>query len=436
MSRTPLHPMSLHEFKSSLHGTLIDPGDERYESTRRVWNGLIDKHPAFIVLCAGVSDIVSSIQFARDQGLTVAVRGGGHGLAGYAVCDDGIVIDLSQMKGIYIDSQQSIAYVEPGCKNADLLRAAQPYGLATTTGIVGDVGIAGLTLGGGEGWLSGKYGLASDNLLAVEMVLADGSVVHASNEEYPDLFWAVRGGSGNFGIITAFTFQLHQVGQVLRGSIIHPISQAQEVLRFYREFSSTVPDELTVYADLVTGKGGQPIIMLNTCYCGDDLAEGERLLIPLRTFGSPLVDSIHPMSLLEATTLLDDFFPSGRCIYPQTETVLSLNDELIDIAVAYTMARPSEMSSTGIRHTHGTTTRIEPSATAFPIRSEHYVIQIMAQWTQGERQPHVDWANHFQAEIAPFTQELVPVNWLGEVSKARIQAGYGANYERMAQIKR
>jgi hypothetical protein len=317
-----------------------------------------------------------------------------------------------------------------------VLRATQPYGLATPTGIVGDVGIAGLTLGGGEGWLSGKYGMVIDNLLAVEMVLADGSVVHASNEEHPDLFWAVRGGSGNFGIITAFTFQLHHVGQVLRGSVIHPISQAREVLRFYREFSSTVPDELTVYADLVTGKGGQPIVMLNACYCGDDLTEGERLLTPLRTFGSPLVDSIHPMSLVEATTLLDDFFPSGRFIYPQTETLDSLNDEVIDIAVAYTMARPSPFSSTGIRHTHGAATRVEPGATAFALRREHYVIQFMAQWTEGESQPYVDWADHFQADLLPFVQELVPVNWLGEVSKARIQAGYGSNYERLTQAKR
>ena len=437
MSSTPIHPTSLHDFKGSLHGALIDPSDERYDSARRIWNGSIDKHPAFIVFCVDVSDIISSIEFAHRHDLPVAVRGGGHGFAGYAVCDDGMVIDLSKMKNIHVNLEQRTARVEPGCTNGDLLSATLPYGLATATGIVSDVGIAGLALSAGEGWLSGKYGLTIDNMLEVEMITAAGKRITANSSENADLFWGVRGGTGNFGIVTAFLFQLHPVGQVLRGSVIHPMARARDVLHFYHEYTQQCPDELTIYIDLVTGPQGRPVIMLDACYCGDDLNEGLRLLAPLRAFGSPLVDTIHPMSLLESAKLLNDFFPPGRFIYPEAETFTALSDEVIDTIVAHAMTRPTPLTSIGIRHMHGAITRVEPTATPFPLRSEHYVMQVLAQWTSHEEERQcIDWVNSFHAALTPFVEDLVTISGLGVVSKERLQASYGSNYERLRQVKR
>jgi len=365
----------------------------------------------------------------------LAVRGGGRDLAGHGVCDDGLVIDLSQMKGIQVDPQQLIARAEAGLTNAEFLQATQPFGLATTTGTVGHVGLSGLTLGGGEGWLAGRFGLTIDNLLAVEIVTADGSLLTASATEHPDLFWAVRGGGGNFGVVTAFTFQLHPVAQVLRGSLIHPMARAREVLQFYREYTRQGPDELTVFADLVVGPDGQPVIILDTCYCGDDLVEGERVLAPLRTFGPPIVDLIRPMSVLEATTLTNAFSPPGRATYAPTQTLLSLNDEVIETIIAYCTARPSPLSGVHIHHQHGAATRIKMEATAYAPRLDNYGVQMAAQWTQGEAQPYLDWANRFRAALAPFATELAYVNTLLDEGEARIRASYGPNYERLVQVK-
>src|SRR5579884_3625413 len=435
MSHTPIHPKALQNFKASLHGEVIGPNDEDYESARRVWNAMVDKHPALIVRCVDASDVISAVQFARMQEIEVAVRAGGHDLAGHGVCDDGLVIDLSQMKSIHVDPQQRIARAEPGLTNAEFLRATQQFVLATPPGIVGHVGLAGLTLGGGYGWLSGRYGLTIDNLLAVEIVTADGNLLMASATEHPDLFWAVRGGGGNFGIVTAFTFQLHPLVRVLRGSVIHPMARAREVLHFYREYTRQGPDELTIHANLMPGPDGQPMIMLDACYCGDDHRLGERVLAPLRTFGPPLVDLIHPMSVLEATTLTDAFSPPGRSNYSPSETLLRLSDEVIDTVIAYCTERPSPLSGAVIRHTHGAVTRIKMEATAYAPHQEHYSVQMIAQWTDGETEPYLDWANRFRAALAPFAIELNYVNSLLDEGEARIRASYGDNYERLVQVK-
>ena len=305
MSQTGKVPETLRNFRESLHGALICPGDENYDSARAVWNGMIDRQPALIIRCADAADVSKAVQFARHEHMPVAVRGGGHSVGGLAICDGGMVIDLSPMKGLQVDPVMSTGRAEAGLTLGEFTRGTQEFGLATTTGIVSTTGLAGLTLGGGIGWLMGKYGLTVDNLLSVDLVTAEGKLLKASASEESDLFWAVRGGGGNFGIVTSFEFQLHPVGQVLAGMVMHPMERAQEVLRFYREYSSAAPDELTAYAAMVTTPDGHPSIGIALCYCGS-LAEGERVIEPVRELvtacrarGVPVVWTRHGTHGLE-----------------------------------------------------------------------------------------------------------------------------------------
>ncbi|HKF38185.1 MAG TPA: FAD-dependent oxidoreductase, partial [Ktedonobacteraceae bacterium] len=296
--------MSLQDFKAHLHGELIVPGDDTYDSARRVWNGVIDKYPAAIVRCADVSAVVSAVQFARCQELEVAVRGGGHSYSGNGTCDGGLVIDLSRMKRVQVDPEQCIAWAQAGLTIGEFVRETQAFGLATPVGNVSATGLAGLTLGGGLGWLMGKYGLTLDNLLAVEIVTATGQVLTASASEHADLFWGVRGGGGNFGIVTDFKFQLHPVGPLLVGVVAYPLDRAREVFRLYREFTRTAPDELTTIAGFVALPGGPPAVAITHCYCGP-LEEGERLVEPIRTFGSPIFNQFRPMTYHELISFVD-----------------------------------------------------------------------------------------------------------------------------------
>ncbi len=435
MFSTPINPKALQDFKASLHGEVIGPHDESYESARHVWNGMVDRHPALIVRCVDVSDVSSAVQFAHRHDLTVAVRAGGHDVSGHGVCDDGLVIDLSAMKGIQVDPEKRVARAEAGLTSGEFLRATQPFGLALPTGVFSTVGLSGLTLGGGIGWLSSRYGLTIDNLLAVEMVTVDGTLLKASANEHPDLFWAVRGGGGNFGVVTALTFQLHPLAQVLRGSLIHPLARAREVLRFYREYSRQCPDELTVNANLTSGPDGHPVVILDACYCGDDLACGERVLAPLRTFGPPLVDLIRPMSVLENTTLLDFVNQPGRFYAYHAEALPHLSDEALDTAITFGSSRSSPLSAVVFYQIHGAAMRVDPAATAFALRHDHYILEMIAQWTQGEAQPHLEWVQRFERAIKPFAEEGVYVNFLTDEGEARIRASYGPNYERLVQIK-
>ncbi len=268
MIEQALRPATLRDLKTGLHGELICPHDDGYDAARKVWNGMIDKYPALIVRCADQTDVINSIRFAQSQRLPVAMRSGGHSLAGISVCDGGLVIDLSPMKGVIIDPNRRRARVQAGLTLGEFVQATQTFGLATTTGTVAGTGLAGLTLGGGLGWFMGKYGLTIDNLLSVDLVTADGQSLRTSETSHPDLFWAVRGGGGNFGVATSFEFQLHPVGPLLAGKLVYPMTKAREVLRFYREYTSTAPDELTAYASLSTTPTGLPVIALNLCYCG------------------------------------------------------------------------------------------------------------------------------------------------------------------------
>jgi hypothetical protein len=428
-----INPSAINEFRARLRGKLLRPGDEEYNTARQVWNGMIDKHPALIVRCAEGSDVVNAIRFARNERLTVAVRSGGHSVAGHGVCDGGLMIDLSLMKRIWVEVDRCQARAEAGVTTGEFLSATQEFGLATPTCPRSDVGLSGLVLGGGIGWLTAKYGMTCDNLLAVDIVTADGKLFWASTTEHPDLFWAVRGGGGNFGVVTALEFRLHPA-QILAGMVIHPMERAREALHFYREYTRNCPDDLTVDAAMVTSPDGHPVLGLIACYCGDH-SEGEQVLAPMRSFGPPLADLIRPMTIAEAHALSDPFSPPGRNYYFRAYGLRDLADGAIDHIARYGATRTSPFSAVVLRHFHGAATRVPPEATAVPLRDEQYILEVISQWTEGDAEPYLGWADRFASTIEPFTREGVSVNLLGDEGDARVRASYGASYSRLVRIK-
>jgi len=431
-----LDEIAVQAFKAGLRGELLSPTDASFDAARRVWNAMIDKTPALIVRCAGVADVISAVNFARDHDLLLAVRGGGHNVAGKAVCDGGLVIDLSQMKSIRIDPARRTARAEPGLTWGEFDRETQVFGLATTGGAVSTTGIAGLTLGGGVGWLMGQYGLTCDNLLSADIVTADGQLLTASATEHPDLFWALRGGSGNFGVVTSFEYQLHPVGPVLAGMLLHPLAGAREVLRFYREFTATAPDELTAYASLLTAPDGVPMVAIILCYCGP-LAEGEQIVEPLRRFGPPVADLLRPMAYVEIQSMLDAAFPPGLQSYWKANQMDDLSDAAIDAIVAHAATVTSPMTAILIEHHHGAMSRVDPNATAFAHRRAPYDFIIFSVWPDpAENDRNIRWTREFWQAMRPFFADGVYVNALSDDEGAdRVRAAYGANYERLVALK-
>ncbi len=433
---TALESMAIAKLQARLRGDVICPSDALYERSRRVWNGRINRYPALIVYCADPDDVLTTIDFARSVGLPITVRGGGHSMIGLSVCNGVLVIDLSRLKGIQIDPWTGIARVQAGLTLGEFVHATQVYGLATTTGTVSGTGIGGLTLGGGIGWLMGTYGLTVDSLLSVDLVTADGQRLTANANEHPDLFWGLRGGGGNFGVATAFAFQLHPVDAVLAGKISYPLSRAREVLRFYREFTQAAPDELTAYAALTTTSHGIPEISISLCYAGPG-AEGERLVAPLRRFGSPLLDLIHPRPYLQ-TISSDAGDPDGRHYYEQASSLQELNDDVINLIADSSAARTSPTSQVLIQHVHGAARRVSPAATAFALRKVPYVMNIVAEWNADdahEAERHMEWVRAFQTALLPFTMKGVYTNFLGEEGEEQVRASYGVNYERLVALK-
>jgi FAD/FMN-containing dehydrogenase len=434
ITRTILPSAIVEALRADLRGELIVPGDAAYDAARRVWNGAIERYPAAIVRAATTEDVARAIRFARANGYELAVRGGGHSMPGYSTVDRGIVLDLSLMKAVRVDPERRRARAEAGLTLGELIRATRPFGLATTTGTVSDTGIAGLTLGGGMGWLMGKYGLTVDNLLAVEIVTADGDVLTASADEHPDLFWAVRGGGGNFGVATAFTYQLHPVSTVLGGMVIHPMERAREVLRFYRDFTRDNPDELIAYAALLTAPDGHPVVAIALCYTGD-LAAGERAIAPVRQFGPPLVDMIRPMDYHDLVCMLDDGVRRGRHYYSKANTLPELTDGVIEAVAAAGERLTSPGSQLLIQHMHGAAARVAPDATAFSLRQDCYVVDGIAGWDEGDEAPHVAWARSLWNATEPYATSGIYVNFLGDEGAGRVRASYGANYERLVAVK-
>lgn len=420
------------ELRNRLHGTLERPGDPGYDDARRIFNAMIDRHPAAIARCVDTADVVASVLFARQHDVPISVRSGGHGVAGDSLIEDGLVVDLSSMKRLMVDEKERVAKAQAGLRLGEFIEGTERYGLVSPTGTVSDTGLAGLTLGGGFGWICGKYGLAVDNLLGAEVVLANGDVVHASDTDHPDLFWAIRGGSGNFGIVTEFALRLHPLSQVLGGMLIHPRERAGELLRYYRDLVSSLPDELTVYAGLLTAPDGHQVIALVTCWCGN-MEEGERVLAPIRAFGPPLVDTIQPMPYSAMNRLLDEGMAPGQRNYWKQSFATSLEDGLIDTAIDYANRAPSPRSVLLINEAHGAVTRVAQDATAFAHREAGFGLVMLAVWQDpAEDDINVTWTRELANATRAYGTGGVYVN---EAVEEKPRAAYGQNYDRLAAIK-
>jgi FAD/FMN-containing dehydrogenase len=425
--------------KRRLRGALIEPADGEYDAARKVWNGVIDKRPALIARCAGAADVSACVGFAREYDLPLSVRGGGHNYAGKAVCDGGLMLDLSLMKNITVDTARRTARAQAGLKLGEFDRETQKHGLATTLGVATTTGISGLTLGGGYGWLAGKYGLACDNLVRAEVVCADGAVKRCSAEAHADLFWGLRGAGANFGIVTELEYRLYPVSTVLGGPILHPLKE--EALRFYDEFARSAPDELTVLGSAMMGPGAVPAFATVVCYCGPP-AEGEKLLRPLRTYAAPLADMIQPRPYLEMQSLFDPDFAPGRRYYNKAHNVSTLGAGVIETVLKYSAELPTFKSGSGIafQQLHGAAARVPSGATAFPHRHDHQVLWIgpvVEDPKDDERM--IRWARECWEAMKPFADRAVYVNALDDAQEAGerpVREAYGANYERLRELKK
>lgn len=437
---------AVYDLKSRFRGELIVPGDPSYDGARAVFNVTIDRRPALIARCAGADDVIQAVNFARQLNLVLSVRGTGHNVAGFAVCDDGLVIDLSRMKGIMVDAQARTVRAEGGCNWGEVNDALQPCGLAATGGFVSVTGVSGLTLGGGLGWLVRKHGLALDNLLSAEVVLADGRLVTASPRENDDLFWAIRGGGGNFGVVTAFTFQAHPLAAVLAGVVLHPATAAAGAIRRWRDFEATAPEESTQGALLFhfpedpsapPPLRGAAVVGLGGVYAGP-VEEGEKLLRPLREYGSPLADMFQPMPYNAAQRMADFLWPSGLHCYWKSSYLPELSDAAIDVLVDFFARVPSPRTVIVLEHNGDSAwDRVPDSATAFGHRAWPYNFVVTSAWSDPkEAEPNIAWTGELFDAMRPFAAEGAYVNYLGGDEGADgLRAAYGAKLERLAVLK-
>ena len=427
---------ALLQLQTRLRGRLLRPADQGYDAARRVWNAMIDKRPAAIARCVGAADVIQCVAFAREQNLLVSMRGGGHNVAGSAVCDGGLMIDLSPMKSIRVDLPAKTVRSEPGVLWGELDRETQAFGLATPGGFVSTTGIAGLTLGGGQSWLASKFGFAIDNLLSVDIVTAKGELMRASLAENDDLFWAVRCAGHNFGVVTSFEYRLHPVTTVLGGMVLHPFDRAAEVLRFYRDFSAALPDELTTAAGILTGPDGTLLAAVIVCFAGA-LDEGERVIAPVRRFGPPVADTIGPTPYTAHQTMLDAAFPPGRFNYWKSSLTNRLSDDVIEAIVSYGRRIPSSSSAIVIADFHGAYSRVGKHQTAYFHRDMQYDIVIASSWNdQVESERNHSWTRELFHAIEHHVPHAVYVNDLDQdEGDERVKQAYGENYTRLAAIK-
>jgi FAD/FMN-containing dehydrogenase len=430
----PIESTDFDKLAESFRGELL-PTSPGYDTGLRIWNGAIERRPGCLARCTGVADVVAAVRFARERDLLVAVRSGGHGVAGHAVCDGGLVIDLSAMKGIRVDPVGSAATAQAGVLWGELDRETQLHGLATVGGIVTHTGIAGLTLGGGIGWLMRKYGATVDNLLSVDLVTADGDLVSASGDENPELFWGVRGGGGNFGIVTSFEYRLHPVGPiVLAGPVFHPLEDAPEVLSFYREFAADAPDELTTIFELSLAQPlpflpaevhGKPIMWVGACYAGPP-QEGVEVVRPLREFGNPIADLLEPKPYLALQSSFDPFVPHGWHRYWKSVELPQLTDEAIETLVEHAAAQTSPTSYCIVFQLGGALGRVGRDETAFTQRDAAYNVNINAVWTpeDPDAERHIRWARDFFATMQPHARDRVYLNFLGDEGPDRVRQAH------------
>ena len=434
-----LDPALVTDLAAQVSGPVLRPGDAGYDAARAVHNGLIDRRPAVIVRCRKASDVVAALALARGAGLEVSIRGGGHNVAGRAVTDRGVMVDLAEMKRIDVDPDARTVRAEGGVLWAELNVAAAEHGLAVTGGAISTTGIAGYTLGGGLGWLMAKHGLAADNLLAAELVTADGEVLEVDANSHPDLFWALRGGGGNFGVATSFTYRLHPLQMVVGGLIAHPIDAAPELLRFYRNAVANCSDDLTVWAGLVHAPDGSgtKLSALVVFHTGDASA-AERDLAPFKTWGSPLMVEVGPMPYPVMNTILDAGYPAGSLNYWLSSFTRGLPDELIEIAVARFASVPSPEAAILFEHFHGAVTRVGATETAVPHRDEGWNLLLPTVWTDpADTATNVAWTRETFAALRPHLGSGRWLNYLGDdQADDAIRAAYGPNYDRLVEVKR
>jgi FAD/FMN-containing dehydrogenase len=432
--------------RAALRGYVVGPGDPSYDTDRTIWNGSFDRHPAVILRCLGVSDVIAGVKFGRSSGLPVAVRSGGHSFPGFSVADGAAVIDLSLMKGVRVDPERRTARVQAGVLLGDLDRETQAFGLAVPAGIVTTTGVAGLTLGGGIGWIMRKHGLSIDQLVSVDLVTAEGEFIQASADRNADLFWGVRGGGGNFGIVTEFEFRCVPLGtQVMAGPVFWPMAKSPDVLRFYRDWVAEAPDELMTI--VIHRKApplpfvppephGKPVVTVACCWAGD-IEEGERFIRPLKEFGSPVLDACVPKPFLTHQAMFDPSFPAGRWYYFRSCDVAELSDEIIDITVEHSLQISSPLTSYPIWHVGGAVSRVGDDDTAFSGRSAGFTYNIGASTaTSAGFDEECEWVQDFWSALRPW-HEGVYVNFLGDEGPERVRQSYGAKkYGRLQALKR
>ena len=435
---------AVEEFGASLRGRLLGPDDEGYDEARTVWNGMIDNHPALVARCAGAADVIDAVTFAREQGVDLSVKGGGHNIAGRAVADDALLIDLSGMDSVRVDPDARTARVEPGVVLNELDHETQAFGTATPAGYNSATGIAGLTLGGGWGWLSRKHGLTVDNLLSADVVTAAGELVHASETEHEDLFWGLRGGGGNFGIVTSFEFQLHEVGPtVLSGPVVHPFDDARTVLSGYREFAASAPDEATVWCVIRHAPPlpfipeewhDRKVVILATFYAGD-MEEGEEVLQPIRDVGDPIADAVGPHPYTGWQQAFDGLAPAGSRHYWKSHNFVELTDEMIETFVEYGESIPTPQTEIAIPNLGGAINERPVDATAYPHRDAEFIMNIHTQWEDPAQDDEcIAWARALHEAMTPHATGGVYANFVPE-DVGDQQAAYRENYDRLVAVK-
>jgi FAD/FMN-containing dehydrogenase len=439
MTITPSQNRTLFDdLTALLTGQLFLPEDAAYESVRQVWNGKVKTRPAAIARCLSVEDVIHTVRWTRSQGLPLSVRGAGHEIFGRSLRENGVVIDLSQMRSVTIDPAKHTAQVQAGATAGDLMEAAQKYGLATTTGTISSVGMTGLTLGGGYGSLMGAYGLAADNLLSAQVVTADGQLITASAEEHPDLFWGLRGGGGNFGVVVFLEYRLHPLKTVLSGLLLYPLEQAKAVLHNFNDFIATASDELTIRSGFLQTPDGVTALFLAPTYCGT-LEAGDRAIAPLRTFGNLAFEQVQPVTYNDLIYELDAFTPAGRHYYLQTQSLPNLQTEAIEVLIEQGLPLPSPFSTINIHHFHGAASRVGVSKTAFALRQDHLMVELIAAWepqSPDEEQRHIQWAQNISQALAPYAFKGGYINILAREEQDRVRLAFGSNYDRLLELKR
>jgi FAD/FMN-containing dehydrogenase len=436
---------TIEMLKSKVKGQIVLPDDPNYNEVREIWNAMIDRKPAVIVQCAEVDDVLHALSYARENGLEISIRGGGHNIAGSALCDNGVLIDFSNMTNVRVDAEKRRAYVEPGATLGDFDKAVQAHGLATPVGINSITGIAGLTLGGGLGWLNRKHGMTVDNLVSADMITADGRKIHVSEDENADLFWAIRGGGGNFGVVTQFEFKLHPVGpEILAGLLVFPIDQAKQVLQKHREFVKTAPDELNIWVVirkapplpfLPEDVHGKEVVVLAIFYAGD-IAEGEKLIDPLRSFGDPYGEHIGAQPYIQWQQAFDPLLTSGARNYWKSHNLTELSDGLLDSIIEFAGKLPSPHCEIFLPLMSGAANRVPSNAMAYGHRDVQFVLNVHGRWDDAAQDEScISWAREFFKASAPFASTGAYVNFMSGDEDGRVAAAYGVNYDRLKQIK-